>query len=211
MVPAHGLRADRRSGAAQRFGAIYFPHGAIHGALDAGEEGRGFTFSESSSRSSRSTTSHVISNLEHALAYGSGATGNHNRSSAAFLSGAEAASGAQPQLGITMDQVVAKQLGPGHAAAVAGADDRRVRALSCGDGLSCAYRNTISWQSETSPLPMQNNPQVVFEQLFGDGANDAQRAARRKQSLSLLDSVLEQSRALQQKLPAGDRERMDRF
>ena len=41
--------------------------------------------------------------------------------------------------------------------------------VNCGDGLSCSYRDTISWQGTTSPLPMQNNPQVVFERLFGDG------------------------------------------
>ncbi len=74
--------------------------------------------------------------------------------------------------------------------------------LSCGEGLSCAYRNTISWQNETSPLPMQNNPQVLFEQLFGDGANDAQRASRRSQALSLLDSVTEQINGLNRSLPA---------
>ena len=70
--------------------------------------------------------------------------------------------------------------------------------ISCGEGLSCAYRNTISWQSSLSPLPMQNNPQVVFEQLFGDGATPAQREARRKQSLSLLDAVSEQLASLGQ-------------
>jgi hypothetical protein len=83
--------------------------------------------------------------------------------------------------------------------------------LNCGEGLSCAYRNTLSWQNETAPLPMQNNPQVLFEQLFGDGANDAQRAARRSQELSLLDSVTEQIRGLNRSLPAVDRERLERF
>ena len=58
---------------------------------------------------------------------------------------------------------------------------------------------------------MQNNPQVLFEQLFGDGASDAQRSARRAQALSLLDSVTEQIRGLDRSLPAVDRERLDRF
>ncbi len=71
--------------------------------------------------------------------------------------------------------------------------------------------NTLSWQNDIAPLPSQNNPQVLFEQLFGDGANDAQRAARRAQALSLLDSVTEQIRAFDRTLPAADRERMDRF
>jgi hypothetical protein len=131
----------------------------------------------------------VVSGLRHALAYGSGATANHNRSAAAFLSGAFAKTGAQPYLGVT-DR-------PGRGAAI-GQDTPlpslelmiEGASLNCGDGLSCSYRDTISWQSPTSPLPMQNNPQVVFEKLFGDGSTmNAERDARRQQSLSLLDSV----------------------
>ena len=83
--------------------------------------------------------------------------------------------------------------------------------MSCGDGLSCAYRDTISWQGPTSPLPMQNNPQVVFERLFGDGSTDAERRARRQQSVSLLDSVRGEASALQRRLPAIDRNRVDQY
>jgi Protein of unknown function (DUF1552) len=153
----------------------------------------------------------VISNLTHPRAYGAGgATGNHNRSSAAFLSGAKAMNGAQPRLGITVDQVAAKHLGketPLPSLEVMIEDS----SMSCGEGLSCAYRNTLSWQGEVSPLPMQNNPQAVFEQLFGDGADAAQRRSRRAQATSLLDSVSDQIRGLDRRLPATDRERLDRF
>jgi Protein of unknown function (DUF1552) len=195
-----------------RFGAIYFPHGATMSRWTPPDEGRDFTFSEilKPLEPFRAQVN-VISNLGLPLAYGpGGATGNHNRSSAAFLSGARAAAGAQPRLGITMDQVAVKHLGqdtplPSLELMIEEAS------LSCGEGLSCAYRNTLSWQGETSPLPTQNNPQMLFEQLFGDGANDAQRAARRAQALSLLDSVTDQIRDLDRTLPAGDRERLDRF
>ena len=52
---------------------------------------------------------------------------------------------------------------------------------------------------------MQNNPQVVFERLFGDGNTAEQRKARREQSISLLDSVVGEASSLQRKLPASDR------
>ena len=58
---------------------------------------------------------------------------------------------------------------------------------------------------------MQNNPQVVFERLFGDGNTAEQRKARRDQSISLLDSVFGEASALQRKLPASDRSRLDQY
>ena len=58
---------------------------------------------------------------------------------------------------------------------------------------------------------MQNNPQVVFERLFGDGNTAEQRKTRRAQSISLLDSVVGEAAALQRKLPAADRTRLDQY
>jgi hypothetical protein len=83
--------------------------------------------------------------------------------------------------------------------------------LSCGEGLSCAYRNTISWQGPTSPLPMENNPQVVFERLFGDGSTDDQRRLRRQQALGLLDSVMGEVASLRNELPASDQIRLEQY
>jgi hypothetical protein len=208
MVPAMAATPAPKP----RFGAIYFPHGATMARWTPKDEGRDFTFSEIL-RPLEPYRAHinVISNLRHPLAYGAGgATGNHNRSSSTFLSGAKAATGAQPRLGITADQVAVKTLGqdtplPSLELTIEGSS------MSCGEGLSCAYRNTLSWQGELSPLPMQNDPQVVFEHLFGDGATEAQRAAHRAQSLSLLDSVADQVNGLDRRLPATDRRRLDSF
>lgn len=211
MVPAGVALAQTAATPKPRFGAIYFPHGATMSRWTPATEGKDFAISEIL-KPVEHLRSHlnVISNLSHALAYGpGGATGNHNRSSAAYLSGAKAEFGAQPFLGVTVDQIVAQQLGqdtpiPSLELMIEEAS------ISCGDG-SCAYRNTISWQNETSPLPMQNNPQVVFEQLFGDGADSAQRDTRRAQSLSLLDSVTGQINTLDKQLSAEDRSRLDKY
>jgi hypothetical protein len=195
-----------------RFGAIYFPHGATMSRWTPKDAGRDFTFSEILQPLAPFRAQlNVVTNLKHPLAYGpGGATGNHNRSSATFLSGAKAASGAQPRLGVTADQVAVKTLGQDTPLPSLELTTE-ASSMNCGEGLSCAYRNTLSWQSDLSPLPTQNNPQVLFEQIFGDGANEAQRAARRAQSLSLLDSVADQISALDRRLPAPDRHRMDQF
>ena len=203
--------AQTAAKARTRFGAIYVPHGAIMPKWTPRTAGAGFELSEIMQPLQpfyNQVT--AVSGLEHAMAYGSGATANHNRSAAAFLSGAFAKPGAKAQLGITIDQVIARAKGqdtPLPSLELMIEDP----SLNCGDGLSCSYRDTISWQGASSPLPMQNNPQVVFERLFGDGSTDAERAARRKQSLSLLDSVAAEAGVLQRKLPTSDRARLDQY
>jgi hypothetical protein len=71
--------------------------------------------------------------------------------------------------------------------------------------------NTLAWKTATTPLPMENNPQVVFERLFGDGRNNAERNSRRDQSISILDSVKDEVAALNKKLPAADRTRLSEY
>jgi hypothetical protein len=82
--------------------------------------------------------------------------------------------------------------------------------LSGGSGLSGAYRNTIAWRTPTAPLPMEVNPQVVFERLFGDGSTTEERSRRRHQAASLLDSVLGDAATLARTLPGDDRARLER-
>ena len=211
MVPAATALGQTVVPRRTRLGAIYFPHGAIMPKWTPAAEGAGFKLTEILQPLEpfhRQIT--VVSDLRHAMAYGSGATANHNRSAAAYLSGAFAEVGAQPSLGITVDQIAAQKIGqdtplPSIELTI------EAPSLNCGDGLSCSYRDTISWQGPHSPLPMQNNPQVVFERLFGDGNTADQRRIRREQSLSLLDSVVGEAAALQRKLPATDRSRLDQY
>jgi hypothetical protein len=214
MVPAATplQKTAAASGARTRFGAIYYPHGATMDKWTPKGDGANFEFSEilEPLKPYRDRIT-IISDMSHPQAYGGGsATSNHTRSAAAYLSGANAKSGTSAYLGITMDQLAAQKIGQDNAmpSLELGIEDP---SLSCGDGLSCAYRDTISWQGPTSPLPMQNNPQVVFERLFGDGSTDALRRARREQSLSLLDSVMGEVNSLNKRLPAGDKSRVEQY
>jgi hypothetical protein len=83
--------------------------------------------------------------------------------------------------------------------------------LNCGSGYGCAYFNTISWRTPTLPLPMENSPQVVFERLFGDGSNSAQRLSRKTEDKSILDSVTDKVARLQGKLDPSDRVRLTEY
>ena len=89
-------------------------------------EGAGFELSRdpAAAQAVPRASINVISDLECALAYGSGATANHNRSAAAFLSGAFAKTGAQAGAGHHDRPGRRAEDRPGHAAAVARADDR---------------------------------------------------------------------------------------
>ena len=96
---------------------------------------------------------------------------SHATASAAWLSGAIAkkTEGQDFRCGQTIDQVIAKQIGgdtpfPSIEVATENLDGY---VGGCSPGYACAYMNTISWTSETSPVPMEINPRVVFERLFG--------------------------------------------
>lgn len=212
MIPAGRAQAETAT-RKLRFSAIYVPHGAVMSRWTPSQEGKGFAFPEilQPLEPFRDRVN-VISNLTLPLAYGQDASAgaNHTRSSAVFLTGADPGVGAEARLGISVDQVVAKHLGQGTPlpSLELSIEDG---GLSCGTGLSCAYRNTIAWQSPSSPLPMENNPQVIFERLFGDGSTDAERSARRAQARSLLDSVVGDAKQLERALPAADRVRLDRY
>src|SRR5437867_1739870 len=147
MVPAATPAATPKT----RFGAIYFPHGATMYKWTPQGEGTNFEFSEilEPLKPYRDRIN-IISDLSHPSAYGGGsATSNHTRSAAAYLSGAQAKSGPQAYLGVTIDQLAAQKIGQDTPlpSIELGIEDP---SLSCGDGLSCAYRDTISWQSPTS-------------------------------------------------------------
>ena len=212
MIPAGVARAAAAT-PRTRLACVYVPHGAVMSQWMPSQPGTGFAFPEIL-KPLEPFRAHVnvVSGLTLPLAYGQDASAgaNHTRSSAVFLTGSKPGTGSEAELGTSMDQVAAKHIGqdaPLPSLELSIEDG----SLSCGAGLSCAYRNTISWQSPKSPLPMENNPQVVFERLFGDGSTAEERAARRSEARSLLDSITGEVSSLQRTLPASDRTRLDRY
>jgi hypothetical protein len=213
MVPAQTPLQRTAASPKTRFGAIYIPHGSIIDKWKPKTAGAGYEMTEilKPLEAYRDQLT-IVSNLAHPSAYGGdGSAGvHHARSSAVYLSGVHPESGAKASLGITVDQMIAQRQGqdtplPSLELCIEPAG------LNCGAGLTCAYRNTIAWQSSISPLPMENNPQVVFERLFGDGSSEEKRRSRRQQSQSLLDSVLKQVQSLEKELPPGDRARLEDY
>ena len=144
-----------------------------------------------------------------------GVTGADHWVAAAFL-GAEKpkkTAGADVRAGTTIDQIIAQKIGretllPSMELAV---EDPGANSSNCGEGYSCVYTNTIAWASPTQPLPMELNPQVVFERMFGDGSTAEERAARRARNRSILDSLDPKLSSLSRDLSADDRARLDDY
>lgn len=144
-----------------------------------------------------------------------GATGADHWVAAAFLCAnkPKKTAGADVFVGTTIDQIIAQKIGrdnlmPSMQLAV---EDPGANSSNCGEGYSCAYTNTISWSSPTDPLPMELNPQVVFERMFGDGGTPAQRAARRKRDGSILDSLTGSLSRLRNESSASDKVVLDSY
>ena len=214
MVPAATALAQTAATPKTRMGCIYIPHGATMDKWTPAGEGTAFEFSEilQPLEPFRDRVC-VVSDLAHApvapwTGEDTGGAENHVRAAAVFLSGAHPVKKNEALVGATVDQVAAQHVGQDTPLPSIELSIEPLN-LTCGDaGFTCAYRNTLSWKSATLPLPMENNPQIVFERLFGDGSTDAQRQERRNQARSLLDSIREQVPSLEKDLPAGDRRRL---
>ena len=206
MVPAQTPVTRTAAASKSRLSCIYVPHGATMDKWTPAAEGKGFAFTETLAPLEKYRDRiNVISNTGHASAAGvnSDAGADHTRSAAVFLSGAHPLR-EKVEVGTTIDQIVAQRLGQDTPLPSIELSIEEV-ALSCGAGYACAYANTISWRTPTQPMPMENNPQVVFKRLFGDGSNTEQRKERRTEARSILDSVMNSVASLQKDLPATDR------
>jgi hypothetical protein len=109
--------------------------------------------------------------------------------------------------GISIDQIIAQKYGQDTLlpSIQLGIEDPGSNTGICGWGYSCAYSNSVSWESPTRPMPHEINPMVAFERLFGDGASPEQRAQRKQTRASILDAVTRKVASLETKLSASDR------
>lgn len=142
----------------------------------------------------------VVSGLFNKQATG---VGIHPGQTGNILSGAALKKGALLQGGISIDQLMARQLG----------EITPVPSLVLGceqpitgyheTNFSMAYSSHISWQDAHTPVPMEVYPSLAFDNLFDN------RGSQRLQSI--LDRVTEDVRALDRRLSGSDRRKLDEF
>jgi hypothetical protein len=132
-----------------------------------------------------------------------------------WLSGGSAkqTQGADVRAGQTIDQHIADAIGRGTPlrSLELGIEDINSSTNSCQFGWSCLYLNTLSWQTPTSPLPNEMNPQSAFERMFGDIGSAEERAARFRSKASILDSVIASASRLNSQLPPQDRSTVEEY
>src|SRR4029077_6155698 len=170
-----------------RAGFIYIPHGADMGTWTPRAAGTGFELSPTLRAGGLEPVKDslvVISNLKRA-----GTTVEmHAAAASGWLSGAipKRTEGEDYKVGTTIDQVVARQIGQSSPfpSLEFATEDFTGYIGGCTPGYSCAYMNTISWATPTTPLPMEINPRAAFERLFGEGGSDAERQRQAREDRS---------------------------
>ena len=155
----------------------------------------------------------VVSGLDNIQALSNADAGQHPRAQSSWLTGCRAkkTDGPDIHLGVSLDQIVAKAF----------AQETQLGSLelalepteivgNCAYGFSCAYNNTISWRTPTTPQPMENNPRNVFERLFGatDSTDPKLRRRQLRVQASILDSVTEQVSGLGRGLGPRDQQKL---
>jgi hypothetical protein len=218
MLPAQTPLAKTAAVPKTRFTGIFVPHGAAPGywipdkpVLEAGN----FPF--------------IFQPLEpfkdHAIIFSGlwsksaepppGVTGADHWVAAAYLCAdkPKKTTGADIRDGTTIDQIIAEKIGqdtliPSLQLAI---EDPGANSSNCGEGYSCAYTNSISWSTPNTPLPMELNPQVVFEKMFGEGGTQQERAIRRDQDRSILDSITQTLARFKTDLSPSDRAKLDEY
>jgi hypothetical protein len=211
MVPALTAAAQTVARPRQRLGFIYVPHGVILNQWTPATSGNNVELTPIlKPLEPFQDALTVVSNLARPedKAQDHACTGS-------WLTGVppKQTDGADFQAGRSIDQVVAAEIGretifPSLEVAT---EDFGALLGACMTGFSCAYMNTLSWQAPTKPLPMEINPRVVFERMFGWESTREQRLARMKTDRSVLDVVTADLAELGHGLGRRDRGRLDEY
>ena len=154
----------------------------------------------------------ILSGLTHngGRALGDG-PGDHGRAGANYLTGVhpKKTNGRDLHVGISVDQVAAKRLeGKTRFSSLELGCEEGVQGGSCDNGYSCAYSNSISWRTPSSPMPVEIRPRAVFERLFGAQDTNPREARYEK---SILDVVMGDAQRLTSTLGGADKRKLDEY
>src|ERR1051326_297394 len=207
----------------QRFVGIFYPHGMAPGYWVPEKEGplgEKLPYIMESLNPVKDQTVILSGLWSKSAEPPEGTTGSDHWVAAAYLTGIKPRKTAAADATVgspTIDQQIAQKIGvdtllPSLQLAV---EDPNSSSSNCGEGYSCSYTNSISWIGlptpsteplmRTAPLPMELNPQVVFERLFGSGGTPELRAARLVQRRTIFAALVGGRTRLRKDLAPADR------
>ena len=142
----------------------------------------------------------VIDGLFNKAATGQGI---HPAQTGGLLSGAHISKGAIIHSGISIDQMIASQVG--------GDTPQSSIVLACEQPMtgyhetnfSMAYSSHISWQTPDSPVPVEVYPSLAFDNLFEN------RGSLR--NVSILDRVKDRAEVLARRISSTDKSKLDEY
>ena len=215
MMPALSALRTTAAKPINRFSVMYVPNGMIMKNYLPLTEGAPYELTPTLSPLARFREQMlVLSGLECIPTPGRPG-GAHAKASTRFLTDVSPpTSETWLDAGVSMDQILARETGKQtQLASLELAIESAETTGACDTGFACPYTNTISWRSQNTPLPTQNNPRVVFERLFGDSTSTdpAVRLARLRQRRSVLDSVSEEVAHLRGALPQSDHTKLTEY
>src|SRR4051812_1817683 len=227
MTPAATAAANTAAAARIRFVAMEMvhgaagscPYGAQHNLWSPAAAGRSFDLTPTSLAPLEPLRDYItiISNTDAKMAEAFTTPeigGDHFRASSVFLTHAhpKQTMGSDLYVGTSFDQIYARQFGqdtaiPSMQLCIESVD----HSGGCEYNYSCAYTDAISWASPSEPLPMIRDPRAVFDALFGAGATPEDRARRRREDKSVLDTIVASIDRMKRQLGAADRARLNDY
>jgi len=213
MVPAATVLAATPAAGVKRTAFIYLPHGFIMDNWTPDSVGTGYEMKRIMKPLEKwRDRMVVVSGMDGAP---NGGQGGHATGPASYLTDVspKQTEGNDIFAGTSVDQMLAKKLGQETAfpSLEVATEDFTNFVGACEIGYSCAYLNTISWSSPTTPLPMEINPRVMFERMFGGTGTADERRVERDTDKSILDAITSESKRLQIGLGAKDRARLGEY
>ena len=215
MVPALSALAKTAAKPINRFGVVYVPNGMIMKEYLPTTDGAAYELTPTLQALAPFREQVLVLTGLDCIPPPDRPGGAHAKASTRFLTDVS-----PPQsetlldAGPSMDQILARETGKlTQVASLELALEAADTSGACDTGFACAYTNTLCWKSANTPLPMQSNPRVVFQRLFGDsGSTDPKdQLARFRQQQSILDSVTQEVAQLQGALPPGDQTKLTEY
>lgn len=211
MIPALSAQETGASKPVKRLGVVYIPNGMAMEYWTPASTGRDFELTP---------VMQPLAGFRDRILPVSGLklpwdNAPHAGGSAPFLTGSIGNTGeTNIHCNVSMDQIVARQYGQHtQLGSLELAMEDRGNSGQCSNSFACIYTNTIAWRDATTPLPMQNNPRIVFERMFGDSeSTDPQvRQQRIESGRSILDSVLGTVNDLKREVGAADQDKINQY